>query len=121
MGVPDEILPQSLEAFEAYMAQMLESDELALTEECRRLAQDVLYPQVGWIPGVSAAIMRLATAGMLPDRFRRGFALSWNRRRRLMFKALSAFTRLLRPLAPRWLWRGPLRGGRVAAFLLREL
>lgn len=121
MDIPDEILPPNLGDFNAYMAEMLASDELAVTEDSRSLAQDVLYPQVGLIPSMSAALMRLATAGMLPERFRRDFGLTWNRRRRWILKALSAFTRTVRPFAPGWIWRGPLRGGKLAVFLLREL
>jgi uncharacterized protein (DUF2236 family) len=121
MGIPAEMLPPSLGAFRRYIGAMLESDALALTDASRRLARHVLYPQVGLIPGLSAALMRLATAGMLPERLRQGFGLPWSPSRQLMLDAFSAFTRAVRPFAPGWMWRSPLQGGRLAAFLLQAL
>jgi uncharacterized protein (DUF2236 family) len=121
MGIPPELLPDSVEGFRQYMANMLDGDQLAVTPIARRLGEQVLHPPVGIVPTLSAALMRLATAGMLPERFRRDFALPWTAAHQLALSSLTAMLHTLRPIAPAAIWRAPLQGGSLAAFLLREL
>jgi uncharacterized protein (DUF2236 family) len=122
MGIPDQMLPDHLEGFEAYLQNMLTGDDLTVSPASHRIAQHVLHPEVSIIPGISAGLMRLATAGMLPPRWREAFNLNWDRKHALALRALSIWCRTVRPIAPPRVWQGPMqRHGSLARFLLRDL
>lgn len=118
MEIPDEILPQTLDEFREYMSQMLSGDKLAVTETARRLADAVLFPKVGFFPTLSAGLLRFVTAGLLDERFRREYGLSWGQKRQRLLDGLCGSIRLLRPLVPTWIWQTPLLDGKLTHFLL---
>ncbi len=119
LGISEADLPPNLTAFGNYMKRMLASDVLAVTDESRELAWHVLDPTVQGLQYASASLLRFVTAGLLPERFRHAFGLRWGARRQALLDGLSRTTRLLRPVAPRWLWQSPQLGG--ASFLRRIL
>lgn len=116
--IPETILPPTLEAFHAYMDEMVTGDTLVVTETARRLGQAVLYPDVGLLPAASASLLRVVTAELLPERFRRAYGLPWSGSRQLLLNGLSNTVRLLRPVAPAWVWQSPLRRGKLLRFML---
>jgi uncharacterized protein (DUF2236 family) len=116
--IPDAIVPPDLDDFHHYIGDMITDDTLAVTHTARQLARDVLYPDVGIIPTASAALLRFATAGTLPERFREAYGLTWNARRQVLLDGLSQFTRLLRPWVPKWIWQSPQLGGSLPRWLL---
>ena len=118
MKIPDALYPDSPADFEAYMQSMLESDTLAVTEATRRLADEVLYPEVAPPASVSAALLRFVTAGLMPPRLREAFGMRWSRQDEVRLDRLARTTRALRPHVPRWVWETPLHGGRLSRFLL---
>lgn len=118
LEIPEEILPQTLEAFQDYMERMLSGDTLAVTDITRRLAHAVLYPRVGFFPALSAGLLRFVTAGLLPERLRREYGLKWGRKHQFLLKVLSRTIRLLRPVVPSWIWQTPVQGGKLTYFLL---
>lgn len=118
MHVPEKLLPKTLEAFQDYMENMLASDTLATTHTAQRLAHAVLYPQVGLVPAMTAALLRFVTAGILPQRFRREYGLKWTPRHQFTLNCLSRCTRTIRPVAPAWIWKNPLLGGKLSYSLL---
>jgi uncharacterized protein (DUF2236 family) len=119
LGIPDEILPLNLEAFQDYMAEMLASDTLTVTGTARQLAWEVLEPDVvGIVPASSARLLRFTTAGLLPPGIRKAYRLSWDRRQQRLLEMLGRMTRWLRPRSPKWVWQSPLLEGRLARFLL---
>ena len=65
----------------------------------KSLAHDVLYPRP-WILRPAAPIFRLVTAGLLPEKLREGYRLSWNRRREKRHLLVARAIRLLLPLIP---------------------
>lgn len=111
LGIPDEILPPTLEAFNTYMDTMLAGDSLAVTNTARRLAWGVLDPSVGFVQDACAWLLRFVTAGLLPERFRTAYGLQWRSGQQKLLDALSCTTRILRPIAPAWLWRSPQHDG----------
>lgn len=121
MGIPAGTLPKTLQEFQAYFQHMLVSDRLCVSADSRVMAQQVLYPKVGLVPSISAGFMRLATSGLLPERFRRAYGLEWTWREKVLLQLLSAGCRVIRPIAPASVWQGPLHDGALARFLLREL
>ncbi len=119
LGIPDEILPSNLEAFQDYMAEMLASDTLTVTGTARQLAWSVLEPEdVGIVSAASARLLRFTTTGLLPFRLRKAYRLSWDQRRQRMLEMLGLMTRWLRPRSPKWVWQSPLLEGRLARALL---
>lgn len=120
LDIPQEILPPTLDAFQSYMADVIGSDMLSVTDTARRLARDVLHPQVGIVPAASAGLLRFVTAGLLPERLRVDYGLTWSRRRQFLLDRFSRTTRFLRPLVPRWVWQSPLEGGGLSRLLLWE-
>ncbi len=117
-GIPDHLVPPTLEDFRHYTASMFASDTLAVTTTTQGLAEDVLHPNVGIIPSASARLLRFVTAGLLPPRFRAAYGLDWGTRQQTSLNALSRTTRFLRPLVPAWVWQSPQLDGRLSRWLL---
>jgi uncharacterized protein (DUF2236 family) len=119
LGVPDQVPPPTWEDFQRYMANILASDTLAVTDTARRLARDVLNPsRVGIVPSASARLVRFVTAGLLPERFRVAYGLGWGVGQQILLDNLSRTTRRLRPLVPEWVWQNPLLNGGLPRRLL---
>jgi uncharacterized protein (DUF2236 family) len=115
-GVPDELLPADLEAFERYVVTMLGPDgPVRVSPVARDLAGSILRPPLAplasWLPwsaGVARLLARVpATAyawtlwpavGLLPARVREEYGLSWGPRERLVSGWLVAGWRAWRPL-----------------------
>ena len=89
-----------------------------MTGTAKRLAHAVLYPKVGFFPTLSAGLLRIVTAGLLPERFRAAYGLEWGRRKQLLLDGMSRSTGLLRPFAPSWIWQNPLLDGKLTSYLL---
>ena len=101
-GLRDEEMPGSIEDFDAYMREMVESDALYVTDEARELSvQIVMRPPV---PLVARPLLELAnfiTVGLLPGRLRRMYRFGWDPARGLALQAGAQYTRrLLVPLLP---------------------
>lgn len=119
LGIPDEIFPSNLEAFQDYMAEMLASNTLTVTGMARQLAWAVLEPDdVGMVSANSARLLRFTTSGLLPLRLRKAFGLSWGRQQQRLLAMLGHMTRWLRPRSPKWVWQSPLLEGKLARALL---
>ena len=99
-GVVPRLLPPHHAAFQEYFRGMVEWTVLAVDEEARRLAKDILNPPLPPLLEPAAAVMKLITAGLLPERFRGEYALRWGEPDRVAFVALSACVRSVLPLLP---------------------
>ncbi len=111
LGIPESVIPATLRDFEQYMEEMLEGDTLAVTRLTRDLANDVLHPNAGLLPRSSLGIVRFATAGLLPSRLRRDYALKWGPSQERLLEAMSRMYRLARPLTPKSIALMPQTGG----------
>lgn len=121
LGISEAVIPPTLDDFRNYMTTMLHGDELAVTDTARELARDVLNPDVGILPGACAGVLRFATAGLLPERLRVEYGLAWSRRHQVALDGFGRSTRLVRPVAPAWLWQSPaLRNDGLLNWLLRS-
>jgi uncharacterized protein (DUF2236 family) len=99
-GIPVEVIPSDLEAFEIYMSDMLQGPELAATADNRRLVRDVLRPPLGLPLRGPTALVRQITVALLPDRLRDMFGLRAGPLSRLTVAAASRGSRLALPLLP---------------------
>ncbi|HEX8121670.1 MAG TPA: oxygenase MpaB family protein [Solirubrobacteraceae bacterium] len=108
-GLRDADMPESIEDFERYMADMLAGDVLQVSDEVRRLAvQIVMNPPVPLpaVPLLKSA--NFATIGLLPERLRRAYGFSWDPVRGLVVRAGAEYTRrVLVPLLPAFIRHVP--------------
>ena len=98
----DEDMPETIDDFDAYMADMLEGDDLHITPAARDLAvQIVMKPPV---PLKVRPLLELAnqiTVGLLPADIRRGYGLSWDPARSVALHGGAEYVRrVVVPLLP---------------------
>ena len=94
LGIPDRVLPRGWSAFRAWFDGMLAGDELCVGDDARAIAAVVLDPPLR-TPG--RGLLRVVTAGLLPQRWRDAFGLPWDAQREARFASLAASARALRP------------------------
>src|SRR5256714_14964530 len=63
LGVPREMYPASVQAFEAYLQRMIDDGELAVSAEAREMARAVLRPGFPGVPQVPFAPLTIITPG----------------------------------------------------------
>lgn len=99
-GIPDEIVPPTLDEFRSYMDGMLQGGELRATEESRRLVRAVLRPPLPVRWRLATEAVRLVTLALLPERIRDMFELHAGAAARLALAGSSAASRALLPFVP---------------------
>lgn len=100
LGIPDDVLPADLDAFEAYLRGMLAGDELRATPSGQRLVSGVLRPPVPMALRPAAAVARLITLQLLPGPIRDLFHLRVGPGSRLLTGLAEGSSRLLLPVIP---------------------
>jgi len=117
-GVPDDLLPADIDAFDAYVQAMLAPDgPVRVSPVARELAGAILRPPLAplarWLPvgsGVGELLAHVPAAayawtlwpavGLLPASVREEYQLSWGARQRLVSRWLVAGWRAWRPILP---------------------
>ena len=107
-GVPADLLPPDLDAFEAYVASMLGPDgHVRVSPVARDLAHAVLHPPLGPVlPALAAVPARFyawtlwPSIGLLPASVRTDYGLRWGPFERAVSAWLVAGWRAWRPLLP---------------------
>lgn len=118
-GLPPDRSPSQSTALASYVDDVLASGSLVVDALSRGLADEVLYPPVPATLRPSLSVIRLITAGLLPDLLRATYGLPWNARRQAAFAATTRWIRATVPLLPRRIrWWPHLRIGldRAGAF-----
>jgi uncharacterized protein (DUF2236 family) len=103
-GADEASLPSTWDELRAYVSDVLDT-ALAIGEEGRREAREVLWPRGTFGERASGPVQRVLTAGLLPDTVRPGFALPWSTGRRAAFSSVAAITRAAvrtMPRSQRW-------------------
>jgi uncharacterized protein (DUF2236 family) len=77
-GTPGSVIPATLADFREYFRAQIEGDTIAVTPPARAVAEVVLRAPLPAPLRVLVPAHRLATAGLLPERLRRDYRLSWN-------------------------------------------
>jgi len=101
-GLQDDEMPVDIDAFDDYMRDMLEGDDLFVTPAARQLAiQIVMRPPVPLIRRPVLELVNFITVGLLPSRLRRQYGLRWNPVRSLALRGGAEYAkRVIVPLAP---------------------
>lgn len=100
LGMPRGYLPASVADIQTYLAGMLASGHVVVSEGARQLAKAVLDPPT---PPAAREILfpiRLVTAGLLPPPIREAYALAWGRQHEATFHVLAALVRAALPCLP---------------------
>ena len=107
-GIPDAMLPNDLDAFDAYVDdQLAPGGPVTVGPLARDLAQTILHPPLpgvlGRLPVPTAAYdwTMWPSVGLLPPDVREAFGLPWGSRERLVSAWLVAAWKAWRPALPR--------------------
>ena len=114
-GLKEDEMPATIEGFDAYMAEMVEGDQLYVTESARdeSLAIVLNPPAPVYMRGLVEAV-NFIIIGSLPAKIRRGYGLSWDPLRETMRVGGAAYTkRVLLPLLPQIIRNTPVAGGKL--------
>lgn len=99
LGVPEPMLPETLNDFQGYVAAMIDSDAIAVGPAAAELAQAILYPPP-WYLKTLAPLNVLITAGLLPAKLRREYGLHWDGKREKVLRVVAGSTRAALPFVP---------------------
>jgi uncharacterized protein (DUF2236 family) len=101
-GLRDADMPEAIDDFEAYMAEMVGGEDLFVTDEARRLAlQIVMRPPVSLRARPMLEVANFVTVGLLPARVRRMYGFSWDPARALVLRGGAEYAkRVVVPLLP---------------------
>ena len=108
-------MPATIEGFDAYMTEMVEGDQLFVTESAREESLSVVLnpPAPIYMRGLVEAV-NFIIVGSLPAKIRRGYGLSWDPLRESMRLGGALYTkRVLLPLLPQMLRNTPVAGGKL--------
>ncbi len=95
--IRDAMIPDSLSEFNLYMADMVAGPELNAGPTAKALARDILYPRP-WLLRPGGPLLRLITAGLLPQKLRKNYEIPWDDGRAKHFRRATAAVRGLLPL-----------------------
>jgi uncharacterized protein (DUF2236 family) len=110
-GTPPEVMPPTLADFRAYVEEMLEGDELCVTDTAREISHTVLHPPVPLPLRPAMEVVNLVTASLMPPRLRRDYGLAWDPLRAALVTGSREWVRrIAMPLLPDRLRRVPEGG-----------
>lgn len=99
-GIPPADFPPSLEALRAWMAGLIASGEVTVTEQGKHVGRFILEPPVWWLPPPAALPLKLLTTWLLPAPLRDGFGFAWGPRRERFMQLTAALSRAVVPRLP---------------------
>jgi uncharacterized protein (DUF2236 family) len=125
-GIPDALLQRDYDAFERYMATMLEDGgPIHVTPTARDIGREIVNPplgpvapMLGWVPAPLYNWTLWPAIGLLPPRLRREFGFDWGAKEKLVSVWLVNAWRAWRPLVPtklRWMPQARAADRRVTA------
>jgi uncharacterized protein (DUF2236 family) len=102
-GLAQSEMPSTIEAFDAYMEEMLTGGDLHITPEARELALEiVMRPPVPLPMRPMLELVNQITVGLLPPEIRRGYGFSWDPARSVALHGGAEYVRrVLMPVLPR--------------------
>ena len=105
-GIPDESLPHDWTAFSTYIAGMVQSDTLTVTDQARIMARRLITGADTWLP--VPASYRALTAALLPPQMREAFGFPYGAaEQRAVRRPITAIRRVYPFLPARLRYVGP--------------
>jgi uncharacterized protein (DUF2236 family) len=101
LGLPDGYLPRSRQELRAYLSSMLASGQIAVSDESRALAQEILHPRTPLPLRPLIPFFQLPMVGLLPPQVRAAYGFPWDRRRERLLQDSARIIRPLLALTPR--------------------
>src|SRR5262249_35151233 len=95
LGLPPSAAPETLASFRAYMREMLEGDQLAITQPARDVARMLMRMPAPFVLRPLLDLTSQITIGLLPPRVRTLYGFTWGHRRQTLFDLWAASTRHL--------------------------
>ena len=116
LGLAPAALPRTAAELSACMERMLASDEIAVTDTARGLADEIVSRGLPWPARPFLALAGLPTVGLLPASMREAYGFEWTPRQERALRLLSAASRRSLPLLPSLLrqWPAARRAARRA-------
>jgi uncharacterized protein (DUF2236 family) len=105
LGIPESMIPSTLDDFRDYVARTLTRD-VAVGPGTRALARQIFHPGGGMLVP-AAAVLKLITVGLLPPEVRRQYGYRWSPGRARLLDAFAAGVRATLPAMPRVLRVAP--------------
>ena len=100
LGIPAGGLPRSQAALQHYLAAMLASDQIVVTDTARRLARELLNPPgLRWL-GPLAWLYRVVAIAFVPPAIRQAYGFRWAGRDRMAERVVAAVVRGALPWLP---------------------
>lgn len=99
-GIPPEHFPSSLAELRSWMADLIDTGEVQVTEQGRQVGRYILEPPVWWLPAPLSIPLRLVTVWLLPPPLRAGFGFAWGPRRDRLMRRVGASSRAIVPRLP---------------------
>ncbi|HEY8179833.1 MAG TPA: oxygenase MpaB family protein [Candidatus Limnocylindria bacterium] len=106
MGVPESIVPVTLEELRGEMARMMADGTVRVDATARALAPHVRYPK-RFPPRAVWDMAHLISDSVLPEPIRRGYGIAWAPAREAGMQRLAAVSRRVVPRLPPILRRAP--------------
>lgn len=100
LGMPAGFLPGSLSELRAYLRQMLASGQIAVGEEARVLAHEILHPRLPWPFAPLLPFFQWPTVGLLPPSIRAAYGFDWDARRERRLRLSAGLVRPILALTP---------------------
>jgi len=97
-GIPDDVRPPTLAAFDGYMREMFET--LPIGDQSRALARSILRPPIPFVPGPAWDLVALVTVDLLPRPLRERYGLGWDGRRKRFVQTSQLAVRAVLPRLP---------------------
>ena len=101
LNIPRRMLPTSLDELTGQLLRFCGGDPVRVSDTALQLSRDLLYPPGGIVASFLMGPGRLATAGLLPETFRRAYDLPWDEASERRFALLSGVIRHARRVTPR--------------------
>ncbi|HLQ77433.1 MAG TPA: oxygenase MpaB family protein [Terriglobia bacterium] len=96
-GVPDSIVPQTYSDFQTYMKDMLDGDVIRVSNSARDIAHALFAPTLAGRALYAGSVVGI---GLMPDRLKREFGLTWSPRRERWLQRSAQLHRSVRKHTP---------------------
>lgn len=112
--IPRGQFPKRIEDFDAYVAGMIDSKTVLVTDRARALGRLVLRPRLRLLPGPAMIPFKIVTAGLLPGSLREQYGLAWGGVEQRAFRVATATVPRVVKMTPPLLRVWPLPGRNVS-------